>query len=871
MQVSKNKTMATLIALFLVLTIAVTLIALPVANAHTPPWTFPTWTYLTISYNPIGVNQQTLFVFWADKYPPTATGVFGDHWFFTVGVTAPDGSKETLGPFESDPVGGTWTSYTPTQTGTYTVVAHFLEHKVTGLPAPPPPGGYFMGTDAYINDTYLASDSDPVELIVQEQPVQPWSEAPLPTQFWTRPINNMNREWWQLAGNWLAGAAQNVGPTAGFGYGEGPESAHVMWATPMATGGIMDARFDNEGYAGIHYEGLGLTPPIILDGKLFYNVQSQPREGWYCLDLYTGETLYFHNTTGPATIVPGAPSAGSIAGESLAFGQVFIFECPNQHGGFPYLWSTSGPTANTWMMFDAYSGNYICSIANVSASGTAVYGKDGSILRYSIAGSGANQYLRCWNTTHAIHWKGTQQMWDNNDWSGYMYEHFWYWRPALNKTYDGTVGFSLNVSLAANPLTVTTIRAVREDEFVIGGSAGSNNEQGITQGYLWALNLDQKGKMGSLLWNRTFTPPSSAGNLTISLVSVDPEDGVFVFTCRQTRQWWGYSLETGKLLWGPSASEHPMNFYGIANHIYQGKLLTWGYGGVLMAYDIKTGAVVWNYTATNVGFESPYGNYPMGIGAIADGKIYAGTCEHSPGQPLFRGSYLRCINASNGAELWKFSLFGVTLTGGASGSNFAISDGYLVALNNYDNQIYCFGKGPSATTVTASPKTSVHGTSVVIEGIVTDQCAGAKEIAQKLGFANGVPAIADADMQAWMEYLYEQQAMPTNASGVEVTLDTLDPNGNFVHIGTTHSDISGMFSYMWEPEVPGKYTVIATFAGSAAYYSSYAETAIGVDEAPPATAAPEYPQPIDNTWTIVGVGIAMIIAVAIAAIWIKKK
>ncbi len=52
-----------------------------------------------------------------------------------------------------------------------------------------------------------------------------------------------------------------------------------------------------------------------------------------------------------------------------------------------------------------------------------------------------------------------------------------------------------------------------------------------------------------------------------------------------------------------------------------------------------------------------------------------------------------------------------------------------------------------------------------------------------------------------------QQAMPSNAKGVEVTLDTVDPNGNFVHIGTVTSDISGKFSYMWTPEVPGKYTV----------------------------------------------------------------
>jgi predicted nucleic acid-binding Zn ribbon protein len=43
MQISRNRTKATMIALFLVLTIAVTLVALPAANAHTPPWTSQTY------------------------------------------------------------------------------------------------------------------------------------------------------------------------------------------------------------------------------------------------------------------------------------------------------------------------------------------------------------------------------------------------------------------------------------------------------------------------------------------------------------------------------------------------------------------------------------------------------------------------------------------------------------------------------------------------------------------------------------------------------------------------------------------------------------------------------------------------------------
>jgi hypothetical protein len=261
--------------------------------------------------------------------PPTAEGAYGDRWIWTVEVTKPDNSKQTLGPITSDPVGGGWTTYTPDQVGTYTLVAIMDDHVMTGEPAPPA-GAW--GTDT-IGDTYLGDTSDPMTLTVQEDPIKAWPETPLPTEYWTRPINAMNRNWYVLAGNWLAGAAQNVGPTSNFNYGTGPESAHIMWATPMWAGGIMDARFDDIGYQTAHYEGLDFTPPIILNGKIYYNVQSLPKYGWYCLDLYTGEVDYFHNTTGPVTgvgnsFIPGFgwvgfDGSGEIAGEKLTFGQIY--------------------------------------------------------------------------------------------------------------------------------------------------------------------------------------------------------------------------------------------------------------------------------------------------------------------------------------------------------------------------------------------------------------------------------------------------------------------------------------------------------------------------------------------------------------------
>ena len=50
-----------------------------------------------------------------------------------------------------------------------------------------------------------------------------------------------------------------------------------------------------------------------------------------------------------------------------------------------------------------------------------------------------------------------------------------------------------------------------------------------------------------------------------------------------------------------------------------------------------------------------------------------------------------------------------------------MADGILVGLNYFDNELYAFGKGPSATTVSAPQTVPSLGSSVMITGTVTDQ------------------------------------------------------------------------------------------------------------------------------------------------------
>ena len=97
---------------------------------------------------------------------------------------------------------------------------------------------------------------------------------------------------------------------------------------------------------------------------------------------------------------------------------------------------------------------------------------------------------------------------------------------------------------------------------------------------------------------------------------------------------------------------------------------------------------------------------------------------------------------------------------------------------------------------------------------------------QTPGIAQGTPAISDAWMTPWMEYMYMDQPLPHNATGVPVSIDAVDPNGNFVHIGNATSDITGIYSFTWTPpDIPGNYTIVATFSADNSYYGSSGETA----------------------------------------------
>jgi hypothetical protein len=165
------------------------------------------------------------------------------------------------------------------------------------------------------------------------------------------------------------------------------------------------------------------------------------------------------------------------------------------------------------------------------------------------------------------------------------------------------------------------------------------------------------------------------------------------------------------------------------------------------------------------------------------------------------------------------------------------------------------------------------GAPVVVKGMVTDISPGTEEYALTARFPNGVPAVSNANMSEWMLYVYKQFERSADAVGVEVVVSVLDPNNNCYEVGRATSDASGAYGVAFTPEVPGKYTVIASFAGSGAYYGSYAQTALDVKEEPAITPEPT-PTPAPRTDTyVLGIGTAILIAVIIgfALLLLRKR
>jgi hypothetical protein len=516
------------------------------------------------------------------------------------------------------------------------------------------------------------------------------------------------------------------------------------------------------------------------------------------------------------------------------------------------------------------------------------YTSQGEIVKYILnynttAKSG---WLALWNWTCAngVPPDGRSGVQNGAPNSGTNYLQF---RP-VGKIINASTAYSWNVSITAD-LTGSLTNQNPTIQYILPGDILLGTTPSVAPGVLslrgtpnpfqvWTLSLEDSNK-GSLLWKKTYAAPS--GNTTRNLGPLDPVNRIWTMTDAETFQWLGFSLADGNQIWGPTTTEmRPMQWFASGSGAGQravtayGNLYTQGFGGEMFCFDTLTGNLQWKYNNTDSGIDTSWGLLPIFVAAIADGKVYAFNNEHSPNSPLYKGYSIYCLNATTGEEIYKM-LSWSGQTGGQGTSTAILADGTLVYYNYYDNQIYAVAKGPSQTTVSAPTLSSTFGSTVLIQGTVTDISAGTSQTEQAARFPNGIAAVSDASQSAWMEYLYMDQPRPSDATGVPVTLSVVDANGNYRTIGTATSDSDGFFSFAWKPDIEGMYTVYASFEGSNSYYPSHAVAAFNVDAAAatPAPAPTQAPSTADLYFVpgIIGVIIAIIVVGAVILLALRKR
>jgi hypothetical protein len=813
-----QKTLAILI-LAILATSTISIAILPATNAHTPAWSLQTYIFISIAPNPIGVGQAVNVNLWLNLPPPTAGVQYGDRWTnLTVAITHPDGTTEKLGPFTSDDTGGAHTTYTPTQTGNYTFQSFFGGQTLAGTNMQP------GTTNAFVGDYYQPSQSEVFTLQVQQEPISYAAITPLPTEYWTRPIYAQNNDlWYAISGNWLGLGVSTFANTGEYNqqgsyapYTTAPNSAHILWTKPIAFGGTMGGEFGSNEQSN-YWSTSQYQPkfaPIIMQDILYYVMypgSTQNPAGWAAVNLHTGQTIWTQNYT---TV--------------LRCGQIMNYLSPNQYGGIAYLWATGSvpgvtSTGTTYSMYDAMTGNYILSIVNGSSFSKIILDDYGGLIGYYTNTTGTQSSLTIWNSTETI-MKGVSGTGDPNGWqwgppqNGVLaFKNGIVWSAPINTTYNGNP-ISLAIAGMTNDVVLMTYTSSISSSFQPG----------------WNIEAGYSAKDGHLLWgplNRT-----EVVNSRVNIASEAMSDGAWIELDQSALTATGYDLATGSKLWGPTALPNANQYSSLGMRYTtgpNGTIVVWTYGGDAYSITARTGKFNFEYHTPSSGYESPYGIWPLWtfqVGTVADGKLFV-PIGHMYSPPLFHDAQQLAINITDGTLVWSILAFDVT-------SAPAISDGVMTTLNAYDNQLYAWGKGPTQMTVTAPNLGVTTASPITIRGTITDNSAGSKQEAVAANFPNGLPCISEASQKAWMEYVYMQQPKPTNATGVPITINVVDSNGNYRTIGSTISDDTGMFTFEWTPNISGNYKVIANFEGSESYYSTSAETSFYVSE-PAATATPQ--------------------------------
>jgi len=886
-KILKSK-IAIAISVFMILSMTASMILAPGVLAQVTPTKdthIPSYAELIAFPQIVGIGQAITLNFFVATPLETSQRPHN----FTIEVVPPSGSNFTLGPFMGDTTGGSVTYYTPTMVGNYTFQNYYLGENLST--ATQTTGYYGLYTDP--------STSEPQTVLVQQDPVTQaaaFPYTPLPTQWWQTPVSAANvQNWYAIAGPWLGLGAKTFQTTGAYNrtsfynpYTEDVLAGHVLWTTPWLVGGVSGGILGGDEVKGHFWSTFQYTPryaPVIMNGVIYsmwytFSMSAGALQGIKALDLYTGQTLWVLNTT-----------------NTLRCGMEFYAYTPNDYGTRgPWFWTTgsdlppsvtggstpSNSTGTQWNLYDAMTAKWVLSLVNGT---TMDLGQDdnGNLIGYFINGTTGSQIIagnarlgtnKLSNITgsHVTACNLTQAMGATSTFS-----------PGMNTMRAFSTGYIWDQPAPTNISGVTispalAIQGITGNELVLtGGLVHGQGVGGETAGWFTFAGMDLA--TGAITHATNITYPTAQCYLPYTRTNTMYMDGLMIAVNNVNGYCDAFSTKDGTKQWeikltGDNGADfNPYDVFYFKANFAPGATIWAGFGGDLWSINVTDGTLMWYTNTTKLvgssGTETPYNIWPLWSflsGCTSNNVLYA-PIGHEYDAPLFRGARLMAVNLTDGSLIWAELSTSVEST--------AIAYGKLVTLNAYDNQLYCFGKGPSSTTVEAPSVGVTTSTPVTITGTIMDVSTGTQQQQTLSNYPNGLPCVSDESESLFMEAVYQQQPMYNNMTGVQITLSVIDSNNNFRDIGTTTSDVMGHYGLTWTPDISGNYQIIATFKGTNSYYPSSSSTYIFAGETP--TDAPTA-TPISGlatsaelmTYLAAGV-IAIIIAIAIVGLLVLRK
>ncbi len=833
-----------------------------------------TATKAVLSYrpNPCGLGQQMLINVWINPSLNSHRGILtAKTGAFKVTITKPDGTQDIVPMVSTFSDAASWAAYTPGMAGQFTIKFEFLGTYW--------PGGYYyngwlydtnVGGGAYINSTYYQpSSTGPFNFTVTEAMVPSYPPSPLPTDYWTRPVSFLHREWWPILGNWPSTGYQGTyfgdywnqmypgcNPTWSNNYlfepfVQGPNSCHIVWKVERGgarSGGMIGAYGTIEG----QYIDPGI-PNVVYNGRC-YQTYTKPVQqlvnGTYrtlpgsvaaCYDLRTGQVYYeipvADGGVTPQYVTYVSPSANSRYGEITAGAthnvELIAFSNNRLYKIQPY---TGAVTLNV-----SVPAGLSPALGAFTPQTNFMNQLDGYV--FAIQDLGANAASAPGGRYRAINW------------------------TTSGTTTNFTARVVSNTSYARSSLALYI-------DYGAGVMCDANNFNTIELGGWYGLNLPIYNLYtGQLIMNITSPHPDTSFSMLCTCV-----DHGKVAEVTQDGHVKAWDVQTGRLAWDYAMnspwSATGWGVYGVASAY--GMFYRPAYDG-LYAINWTDGKLVWfTPRPTEAAFESPYTNGEGGPEVnpgqtnvrIADGKVYIYDGEHSPAQPRSRSWALWCMDAFTGEVLWKIHMVG-SISFGQEPSTGPIVDGYMM-FPSTDGVMYTFGRGKSAMTMTGPTTAIPLGTKAVVSGTVMDMSPAQPN----------TPCVAKDSMMLQMEYIHYNQPITgiwnnETILGVPVRLTAIAEDGSATDLGTTTTNgYTGVFTYAWAPPKEGKYEIVASFGPDESYSSSTSSSAIYVGPAPASTnnqgSQPDVVVP-DYTLTIIGSAIAILIAVALVGVLVLRK